>query len=213
MCDGSIRQNAYFSMPPAPLRNMSDPVKPGCGDAIPTPCRHNPAVVHGGACEMPVACLPSAHEYARAHPMTRSLQGFLDSGETLERLHDHALRLQRLQALLHEMLPAPLNTACSVANLKGETLVLLTRSGAVAARLKQTVPTLLQRFAESGVALTAIQVKVGIGSEPEPGRPPTVRTLPDTARESLESLSASLPEGAPLRESIRRLIDRSRRGS
>lgn len=143
--------------------------------------------------------------------MTRSLQGFLDSGATLERLHEHALRLRRLQALLDGMLPAPLNTACSVANLKGGTLVLLTRNGAAAARLKQTVPTLLQRFAESGVALAAIQVRVGVASEPEPGRPAAARTLPDAARESLAALSASLPEGAPLRESIARLIERSRR--
>lgn len=143
--------------------------------------------------------------------MTRSLQGYLDSGSTFERLRDHALRLRRLQGLLEEMLPAPLSSACSVANLKGETLVLSSRNGAAATRLKQIVPTLLQRFAESGVPLTTIHVKVAVTVEPERGRAPAARTIPDAGRESLESLVQSLPEGAPLRESLERLISRSRR--
>ncbi len=144
--------------------------------------------------------------------MTRSLQGFLDRGETLERLHDHAARLRRLQGQLERLLPPQLAGVCAVANLKGDTLVLLARNGAAAARLKQTVPSLLEQFAQDGTVLGKIQVRVSL-ADPVSAQPDRVaRTLPESGQKSLESFAESLPPDAPLRESIERLLARSRRG-
>lgn len=142
--------------------------------------------------------------------MTQHLQGFLGSGEALERLRDHAQRLRRLQATLEEIIPAPLAAVCSVGNLKGDTLILLARNGAAAARVKQLIPSLQQKLAEAGTLVGAIQIKVSIRQEPEPRPPPRARTLSEAGRDSLEALSQTLPEDAPLRQSLRRLIDDSR---
>ena len=79
--------------------------------------------------------------------MTQLIQRFLGSGDALARLRDHAARLRRLQTVLEQHLPPALAAACSVANLKGDTLVLLAHGGAVAARLKQIAPTLAEQFA------------------------------------------------------------------
>lgn len=142
--------------------------------------------------------------------MTKPLQRYLGSGETLERLHEHARRLLRLQAVFESLLPAGLRDACSVGNIKTDTLVLLARNGAVATKLKQLAPSLQHQFGEQGIVVRSIQVKVQVN----PGAPlapePQVRTIPVAARASIEALAASLPPEAPLRAALERLAARSR---
>lgn len=142
--------------------------------------------------------------------MTQPLQRFLGSGDTLAKLQDHADRLRRLQTLLEQFLPGPLSASCAVANQKGDVLILLARSGAAAARVKQNIPSLLEKFIAAGTGIASIQVKVTVTYAPEPPPPPQVRTLGGSGRESLEALKNSLPEDAPLRESLQRLLERSR---
>ncbi|MBI1906191.1 MAG: DUF721 domain-containing protein [Rhodocyclales bacterium] len=142
--------------------------------------------------------------------MTTPLQRFLGGGDALARLKDHAQRLLRLQTLFGDMLGEPLSHTCSVANLKGETLVVLAKNSAAAVRLKQIVPRLIEQFAARGVLITTIQVKIAVDN-PEPERTPrSDRVLSDAGRASLAALSDSLPADAPLRASLLALIERSR---
>lgn len=143
--------------------------------------------------------------------MTQLIQRYLGTGDALARLKDHAGRLMRLQTLLEQHLPPALTAACSVANLKGDTLVLLAHGGAVAARLKQIAPSLVQQFASAGLPIKTIQVKVKVIEEHEVARPPTQRILSEKGSQSLTDFSSTLPEGSPLRESLERLVLRSRR--
>jgi hypothetical protein len=142
--------------------------------------------------------------------MSQQLQRFLGSGDALARLHDHAARLRRLQGLLECHLPPSMAGACAVANLKNDTLVLLAQGGAVAAKLKQLAPTLLTQLGAAGVPLKAIQVKVQVHIAAPAAPPPTARILSGTGRESIEALSATLPVDSPLRQSLERLVARSR---
>jgi hypothetical protein len=142
--------------------------------------------------------------------MSNPLHRFLGSGETLTRLHDHARLLLRAQESLRGMLPPALGENCSVANLRDGNLVLFARNGSIAARLRQMVPSLISGFAARGQVVNAIQVKVGLAFEVEPPPPPRARSLGQGGRESLAKLIAELPEEAPLRASLQRLIDRSR---
>lgn len=144
--------------------------------------------------------------------MTQRIQRFLGSGDALARLADHAARLRRLQAVFEQHVPPALQAACSVANYKDGKLVLLARGGAAAARLKQIAPTLVEQFAAAGVAVAAVQVKVQIVENVEPRRAPPQRRLSDAGRLSLSELSATLPPDSPLRESLQRLVRRSRPG-
>ncbi len=142
--------------------------------------------------------------------MTRQLQRFLGSGDALARLHDHAARLRRLQDVVARELPPALAAGCSVANLKGETLILLAASGAVAVKLKQLAPTLVAQLAAAGVPLKSIQVKVQVQEGEPVTRPPTQRVISEAGRDSVGQLAATLPADSPLRASLERLIARSR---
>jgi len=142
--------------------------------------------------------------------MAAPLQRYLEHGDTLARLQDHAGRLLRAQSILVSLLPPPLGEHCAVANLKQGTLVVFAANGATAARVRQLVPTLLGGFAAAGVPLREIKLKVRIDQGAAQAAPRTPRVLTDAARVSLEALAASLPTDAPLRSSIDRLLERSR---
>lgn len=145
-----------------------------------------------------------------ATTMTTPLQRFLGGGDALARLKDHAQRLLRLQSLFESMTGEPLSLACTVANLKGETLVVLASNGATAVRVKQMAPRLIQQFAAHGVLIKALQVKISV-AHPQPQRaPPTKRVLSDAGRASLAALCERLPADAPLRASLKALMERSR---
>ena len=92
--------------------------------------------------------------------MTRPLSRFL-GGDALARLQDHAARLNRLQAVLDGMLPPQLQGQCRVANLKEGSLVVAARGGAAAVRVRQILPSLLERLQHGGHPVQSIKVKVG----------------------------------------------------
>lgn len=151
---------------------------------------------------------------ARAPPdadgMSNPLHRFLASGDTLSRLQDHTRTLLRAQEALRGMLPQPLGAASSVANLREGRLVVFARNGSVASRLRQMVPSLISGFAARGMIVQGIDVKVGIVVEAEPPPPREARVLGTAGRRSVEDLIGQLPEDAPLRASLQRLLDRSR---
>lgn len=142
--------------------------------------------------------------------MNQPLQRFLGSGDTLSRLQDHARTLLRAQEALRGMLPQAMGEACSVANLRDGNLVVFARNGSVASRLRQMVPSLINGFAARGQIVQAIQVKVGVVVEAEAPPPREARALGPGGRESIARLIADLPEDAPLRASLQRMLERSR---
>ncbi|THF61889.1 DUF721 domain-containing protein [Pseudothauera nasutitermitis] len=142
--------------------------------------------------------------------MTQLLQRYLGGGDTLARLQDHAARLRRLQGAFERCLPPLLAASCKVANLKDDTLVVFAQGNAVAVKLKQMAPSLVQRLAEQGHALREIRVRVAL-REAAPWRPaPPTRSIPEAGKRSLNELAASLPADSPLREALERLARRSR---
>jgi hypothetical protein len=143
--------------------------------------------------------------------MTDPLNRFLAGGDTLARLHDHARRLQRLQARLEQALPGAMSEACTVANVKDDTLILIARSGSVAARVRQMAPSLIGAFAGEGAVVRRIEVKVGVRLDEALPPPREARILGDKGRESIEALITDLPADDPLRASLQTLLDRSRR--
>ncbi|MGD9869601.1 MAG: DciA family protein [Thauera sp.] len=142
--------------------------------------------------------------------MTRLLSRFLGSGDALARLQDHAARLRKLQAALDACLPAQLQGQCQIANLKDGTLVVSARSGAAAVRLRQTLPSIVERLQHGGHAVHTIKVKVGTPEQVQWRRPPTERHISPTAKASLEAFAHSLPDDSPLRASLERLVQRGK---
>ena len=148
--------------------------------------------------------------HACPRTMSRLIQRFLGSGEALARLQDHAARLRRLQGTLEAALPAALAEQCRVANCKDGTLVVSTRNGATAVRLKQMLPSLLEHFARTGHVLDTIKVKVGTPEQVEWRAPPPERHISATAKQGLSAFAESLPADSPLREALERLVRRGR---
>lgn len=141
--------------------------------------------------------------------MTGPLENYFRSAAPLARLGEHAARLGRLQSILVGVLPAHLAESCGVANLKEGELVLHARSGAVAARLRQMLPSLQQAFAEQGVLLTGIKLRVEVVNPMTPRPAAAPRSVPAQARDGLSSLAETLPAQSPLTQALRRFVQRT----
>jgi len=135
-----------------------------------------------------------------------TINNYLSSGDSLSRLQAHAGRLLRLQRQLAELLPDYLSSACKVANLKGDELVIHVDSAGLAVKLRQAVPSLLADFAHAGVLLRDIKVKVSVREYRPPTPPAEQRHISDAARSRLGELAASLPADSPLAAALKRLV-------
>ncbi|MDR3213448.1 MAG: DciA family protein [Azoarcus sp.] len=142
--------------------------------------------------------------------MSTLLHRYLDRDTPLARLQDHAARLKRLQHVLAAGLPAQCVHACRVANLKDDVLVVNVRGSAIAVRLKQTLPTLLEHFARAGYPLQKIKIKIDLPETPSARQPSPVRIVSDASRARIEAFAATLPADAPLRAALETLARRSR---
>ena len=141
--------------------------------------------------------------------MSQPLDRYFQRSDSLSHLAEHAARLVRLQAILAEELPPFLAESCGVANLKGTELVIHARGGAMAARLKNMLPGILEAYARRGVLLSGIKVRVEVRN-PAPPRPtPPHRAVSAQARGDLAQLASRLPAGSPLAQALRRFVARS----
>lgn len=133
------------------------------------------------------------------------------SSGDLKSLARQAQRLRDLEQFLVEALPSALASASRVANLKAGTLVVLADNAAVAAKLRQLAPRLLQHYKERGIEVTVLRVEVQvkphkINDEDDV----TNRALPPDAIKNFERLSERLP-ASPLKTAVTRLLERRRR--
>jgi hypothetical protein len=107
-------------------------------------------------------------------------------------------------------LPAQYANVCRVANLNDEVLTLIAGNGAVAVRLKQIVPFLIEHFLRAGTPLRQIQVKVSLAEPPPLPKKPPARTISEAARDHIKTFAATLPPDTPLRASLETLAKRAR---
>lgn len=138
----------------------------------------------------------------------RTLDDCLNADDAMARLAAHAGRLQKLQRLFEESVPASLARVCRVANFKSGALIIHAENGAVATKLRQMVPSLGDGFRLKGEQVTEILIKV---QPPDAALqhqgPSQAVVLGSGGRASLERLFESLPESA-LRESLRHFLRR-----
>ncbi len=144
----------------------------------------------------------------------KPINALMRENETIAPIHDRLQRISRLQHSFADALPPGLSTSCRVATVEGSTLIIAAANGAVAAKLKQMLPRLLEKFGQNKKQeqqVTAITVLV----QPDYFRPePAVKTGP--AREPmptamLTELAESL-EDSPLKttlETIRKKRERA----
>jgi hypothetical protein len=101
----------------------------------------------------------------------KPVSALIRENEAVRPIHDRLTFVSRLQQSFADALPPGLNQSCRVATVEGSTLVIAVANGAVAAKLKQMLPRLLEKFRENKKQeqqVTAISVLV----QPEYFRPP-----------------------------------------
>lgn len=131
----------------------------------------------------------------------------LAAAEAFVRLSEQANRLRQLQTLLDVTLPAYLQPGTHVANFKRGKIIIHADSGAVAVKLRQMAPTLVETFTHEGHEVTGIEVRVQARrSSRGSSRPKSAKQLGFQQKQVLTSLSSGLTEGSPLKLALDRLL-------
>lgn len=137
----------------------------------------------------------------------RKLDDFLHASPTLDSLTHQAQRLMRLQQLFSRIAPQPIAQFCNVASFLNQSIVIYANNGAIAAKLKQQLPTLLAKFRGRGIEVTSIHVEV------QAARPVTNHhkikeiALGTGGIQSLKALSDSLAD-SPLKLAVMTMLKR-----
>jgi hypothetical protein len=129
----------------------------------------------------------------------------------LRKLAAGARRVQELQTLFVESAPRELAAASRVKSLRAGTLTVAADNAAVAAKLKQLVPRVLNSIRKNESEVTAIRIEVQVSGTP--GRRPQAvekTSLSDGAVEEFERLAHKVAPGE-LRSALTRLVRHHRR--
>jgi hypothetical protein len=135
-----------------------------------------------------------------------TVTSLLESEAHVARLTAHAGRLLQLQRQLELALPRQLAKVVRVANYRLGKVVVHAANGAVAAKVRQLVPGLVEKYRQNGAEVNEIEIKV------QPTNPVLIKTeerkaaiIGDKAKQGLTNLALSLPPDAPLRLALERL--------
>lgn len=125
-----------------------------------------------------------------------------------QKLFTHIKHISEMQEAFMEVIPHQLIQLCSLGNFTGGKLTIIVRNGAVAAKLKQILPSLLSKFHKSGyVEVTAIQITVQANyytyhADNLPREKPKIS---QAGTESLNKLATNLPL-SPLKTAITSIL-------
>lgn len=139
------------------------------------------------------------------------LDKILGKSDALTRLHDHALRLQRLQRVVDRSMPPNLRGLVAVANINEGTLTLHVPTPALATRIKMSGETIKHDLLGQGELVEVIQTRVrathtGSGTHQE--KP--ARRIGSSGREALDDLRRKLKVDDPLAQALQKMLERSR---
>ena len=148
---------------------------------------------------------------------SKPIRALLRENEALLPFHRRLRQLSRLQKTFVNALPSGMNESCRIATVEGSTIIIATANGAVAAKLKQMLPRLLERFRETiGENKTQDQQVTGISVIVQPEffvadkthkAPAPREPLP---AEKLAELAESL-EDSPLKTAIQDIANKRQR--
>lgn len=142
--------------------------------------------------------------------MPESLQNYLEAAEGAGKVLAHAQFLLRLAAVYQEIVPSQLGQASGVANCKSGVVVIHASNGAVATKLRQMAPSLVDALTKRGLECRSVQVRVQARPQREAARVPALKPLSLRTGQELSALRDSLPL-SPLRTAIEDLLARSAR--
>lgn len=128
-----------------------------------------------------------------------------------QRLFGYMDKLTAIQQIFMEIGPPQLTQRCIVGGFFEGNLTLCAYNGAIAAKLRQILPSLLLKFRARGYEITAIRVTVQAnyrsvtGHELSANRPAAARQISQNGLKSLTGLAAELPQ-SPLKNAVESLL-------
>ena len=141
----------------------------------------------------------------------RKIEEVLARSGELRAISGQTQRLAKLQQVLLEALPSPLNRSARVSTFRAGRLVVLADNAAVAAKLRQLAPRLLRVVQERENQVTGIHVDVQVAvPQSKSGKVPHRRDLSLTAVSAFEGLAGTLKD-SPLKGALERLLQRRKR--
>ncbi len=127
----------------------------------------------------------------------------------MNRLALAAQRLNAISRIWETVAPIGLARSCRVGRLDDGVLTLLADNGAIASKIKQQLPSLLEKLQQRGSEITGIRVDVQV-KIPSPERASAPKQgISQQSLASLEKLDNEL-EDSPLKEALTNLIKRHR---
>lgn len=122
-------------------------------------------------------------------------------------LHEQISQLEKINALLQGYFPQATAASVRAIKLQNATLTLRAPSSPVAARLRQSTPSMMQTLNEKGVAVKKMRITVHMPDwqQPESGTASS-RSLGAKGQQAIERLAASLPADDRLRASLEGLL-------
>ncbi|MDP1682683.1 MAG: DUF721 domain-containing protein [Burkholderiales bacterium] len=127
----------------------------------------------------------------------------------MNRLALAAQRLNAISRIWETVAPIGLARSCRVGRLDDGVLTLLADNGAIASKIKQQLPSLLEKLQQRGSEITGIRVDVQV-KIPSPERASAPKQgISQQSLASLEKLDNEL-EASPLKEALTNLIKHHR---
>ncbi len=141
---------------------------------------------------------------------SRKLDSFFsESGSPLSRLALAAQRLNVISRIWETVAPIGLARSCRVGRLDDGVLSLYADNGAIASKIKQQLPSLLDSFQRRGMKITGIRVEVQVKIPLTATRIAPKLGISSQGLASFEKLDAELPD-SKLKEALANLIKHHR---
>jgi hypothetical protein len=137
----------------------------------------------------------------------RKISEILGAESALGDLAAASRRVERLQRIYLEAVPAVLSRMSRVGWARAGVVSVIASNGAVAAKLRQMTPRILEGFRRHGLKFNSMRIEVQVDAgQPAPAARGAKRLSPEALR-SLEESLRTLPE-SPLRAALARLARR-----
>ena len=137
--------------------------------------------------------------------MPQRLNSFISTNQELSQLSGKARQLRALQLLYAKVTPPSLLRASHVIQLEQNILTLAADNSAIAAKIRQLIPELIQQLKLLDCEVTGIQVRVQVTL---PAAIPIHHavSVSEHGKKELNNLAVSLPD-SPLKNALKRLIN------
>jgi hypothetical protein len=133
----------------------------------------------------------------------RRINALFKENVELALLSDQACKLTTSQKIWNTVVPGTLKPFTMAGAVKHKRLTVYADNGAIAAKIKLLLPSLLTKLKKQGLEVTAIRVEVQVKSAPrKPSK--SVRTISPHAAANLDAMAGELGDSA-LGEALARL--------